>query len=250
MRTMSSEDQAPLNTNSALKHIAIIMDGNGRWAKAKHLPRAHGHQKGVQTVREIVKHCAKIGVGNLTLFAFSSENMKRSSEEVGVLFKLFLTVLKQETKKLNDNNIRLKIIGDMSVFSAEIQALASDAEKLLSHNTGLTLVIAANYGGQWDIAQAAKKIATLASEGQIQVDDIDIDIFEKHTALAGLPKVDLLIRTSGEIRISNFLLWDIAYSELFFTNTLWPDFGPDELDEAILDFHSRDRRFGARKDEN
>lgn len=231
-------------------HIAIIMDGNGRWAKAKHLPRAHGHQKGVQTVREIVKHCAKIGVGSLTLFAFSSENMKRSSEEVGVLFKLFLTVLKQETKKLNDNNIRLKIIGDMSVFSAEIQALASDAEQLLGHNTGLTLVIAANYGGQWDIAQAAKKIATLASEGQIQVDDIDIDIFEKHTALADLPKVDLLIRTSGEIRISNFLLWDIAYSELFFTNTLWPDFGPDELDEAILDFHSRDRRFGARKDEN
>jgi len=250
LRTMSSEDQAPLNTNSAPKHIAIIMDGNGRWAKAKHLPRAHGHQKGVQTVREIVKHCAKIGVGSLTLFAFSSENMKRSSEEVGVLFKLFLTVLKQETKKLNDNNIRLKIIGDMSVFSAEIQALASDSEQLLGHNTGLTLVIAANYGGQWDIAQAAKKIATLASEGQIQVDDIDIDIFEKHTALADLPKVDLLIRTSGEIRISNFLLWDIAYSELFFTNTLWPDFGPDELDEAILDFHSRDRRFGARKDEN
>ena len=138
----------------------------------------------------------------------------------------------------------------MSVFSAEIQALASDSEQLLGHNTGLTLVIAANYGGQWDIAQAAKKIATLASEGQIQVDDIDIDIFEKHTALADLPKVDLLIRTSGEIRISNFLLWDIAYSELFFTNTLWPDFGPDELDEAILDFHSRDRRFGARKDEN
>lgn len=250
MRTMSSEDQAPLNTNSAPKHIAIIMDGNGRWAKAKHLPRAHGHQKGVQTVREIVKHCAKIGVDCLTLFAFSSENMKRSSEEVGVLFKLFLTVLKQETRKLNNNNIRLTIIGDMSVFSTEIQALASDAEQLLSHNTGLNLVIAANYGGQWDIAQAAKKIAVLASEGQLQVDDIDIDVFGKHTALAGLPIVDLLIRTSGEIRVSNFLLWDIAYSELFFTNTLWPDFGPDELDKAILSFHSRDRRFGARKDEN
>jgi undecaprenyl diphosphate synthase len=247
---MSSEDQAPLNTNSAPKHIAIIMDGNGRWAKAKHLPRAHGHQKGVQTVREIVKHCAKIGVDCLTLFAFSSENMKRSSEEVGVLFKLFLTVLKQETRKLNNNNIRLTIIGDMSVFSTEIQALASDAEQLLSHNTGLNLVIAANYGGQWDIAQAAKKIAVLASEGQLQVDDIDIDVFGKHTALAGLPIVDLLIRTSGEIRVSNFLLWDIAYSELFFTNTLWPDFGPDELDKAILSFHSRDRRFGARKDEN
>ena len=247
---MSSEDQAPLNTNSAPKHIAIIMDGNGRWAKAKHWPRASGHQKGVQTVREIVKHCAKIGVDSLTLFAFSSENMKRSSEEVGLLFKLFLTVLKQETKKLNDNNIRLKIIGDMSVFSVEIQELASDSERLLSHNTGLNLVIAANYSGQWDIAQAAKKIATLVSEGQLQAEDIDVDVFGKHTALAGLPKVDLLIRTSGEIRISNFLLWDIAYSELFFTKTLWPDFSPDELDEAILGFHSRDRRFGARKDES
>ena len=171
--------------------------------------------------------------------------MKRSSEEVGLLFKLFLAVLKQETKKLNDNNIRLKIIGDMSVFTAEIQALANDAEQLLSHNTGLNLVIAANYGGQWDIGQAAKKIATLASEGQLQAKDIDVNVFGKYTALADLPKVDLLIRTSGEVRISNFLLWDIAYSELFFTKTLWPDFGPEELDEAILDFHSRDRRFGA-----
>jgi len=250
LRTMSSEDQTPLNTNSAPKHIAIIMDGNGRWAKAKHLPRASGHQKGVQTVREIVKHCAKIGVDSLTLFAFSSENMKRSSEEVGLLFKLFLAVLKQETKKLNDNNIRLKIIGDMSVFTTEIQALANDSEQLLGHNTGLNLVIAANYGGQWDIAQAAKKIAKLVSEGQLQAEDIDADVFGKHVALADLPKVDLLIRTSGEVRISNFLLWDIAYSELFFTNTLWPDFGPDELDEAILSFHSRDRRFGARKEEN
>jgi undecaprenyl diphosphate synthase len=159
-------------------------------------------------------------------------------------------VLKQETKKLNNNNIRLKIIGDMSVFSAEIQDLASDAEQLLSHNTGLNLVIAANYGGQWDIAQTAKKIATLVSEGRLQAKDVSVDVFGKYTALAELPKVDLLIRTSGEIRISNFLLWDIAYSELFFTNTLWPDFGPDELDEAILGFHSRDRRFGARKDED
>ena len=250
MRIMSSEDRTPLNTNQAPKHIAIIMDGNGRWAKAKHLPRASGHQKGVQTVREIVKHCAKIGVDSLTLFAFSSENMKRTSEEVGLLFKLFLTVLKQETKKLNDNNIRLKIIGDMSVFSVEIQELASDSERLLSHNTSLNLVIAANYSGQWDIAQAAKKIAKLTSEGQLQAEDIDVEVFGKHTALAGLPKVDLLIRTSGEIRISNFLLWDIAYTELFFTKTLWPDFSPDELDEAILGFHSRDRRFGARKDES
>ena len=247
---MSSIDQALLQANPAPKHIAIIMDGNGRWAKARHLPRAKGHQQGVRTVREIVKHCAKIGVANLTLFAFSSENMRRSSEEVGVLFKLFLTVLKQETKKLNENNICLKIIGDMSVFSEEIQTLAINAERLLSQNSGLKLVIAANYGGQWDIAQAAKKIATLSAQGQLSVEDIDADLFAKHTALAGFPKVDLLIRTSGEVRISNFLLWDIAYSELFFTKTLWPDFGPDELDEAIASFHSRERRFGARKGEN
>jgi len=247
---MSSIDQALLQANPAPKHIAIIMDGNGRWAKARHLPRAKGHQQGVRTVREIVKHCAKIGVASLTLFAFSSENMRRSSEEVGVLFKLFLTVLKQETKKLNENNICLKIIGDMSVFSEEIQTLAINAERLLSQNSGLKLVIAANYGGQWDIAQAAKKIATLSAQGQLSVEDIDADLFAKHTALAGFPKVDLLIRTSGEVRISNFLLWDIAYSELFFTKTLWPDFGPDELDEAIASFHSRERRFGARKGEN
>ena len=247
---MSSIDQALLQANPAPRHIAIIMDGNGRWAKARHLPRAKGHQQGVRTVREIVKHCAKIGVASLTLFAFSSENMRRSSEEVGVLFKLFLTVLKQETKKLNENNICLKIIGDMSVFSEEIQTLAINAERLLSQNSGLKLVIAANYGGQWDIAQAAKKIATLSAQGQLSVEDIDADLFAKHTALAGFPKVDLLIRTSGEVRISNFLLWDIAYSELFFTKTLWPDFGPDELDEAIASFHSRERRFGARKGEN
>jgi len=247
---MNSADQAILNANPAPRHIAIIMDGNGRWAKARHLPRAKGHQQGVKTVREIVKHCAKIGVDSLTLFAFSSENMKRPSDEVGLLFKLFLTVLKQETKKLNDNNIRLKIIGDMSVFTAEIQSLASDAEQLLEHNTGLNLVIAANYGGQWDIAQAAKKIAQEILDGKITANDIDIEHFGKHTSLAELPEVDLLVRTSGEIRISNFLLWDIAYSELFFTQTLWPDFGTDELDEAILSFHSRDRRFGARKDED
>ena len=246
---MSSIDQALLQANPPPKHIAIIMDGNGRWAKARHLPRAKGHQQGVKTVREIVKHCGKIGVYSLTLFAFSSENIKRSPEEVGLLFQLFLTVLKQETKKLNENNICLKIIGDMAVFSEEIQTLASDAEQLLSQNSGLKLVIAANYGGQWDIAQAAKTIATQSVQGQINVDDINIDLFRQHTALAGLPKVDLLIRTSGEIRISNFLLWDIAYSELFFTKTLWPDFGPDELDEAIENFHTRDRRFGERKDE-
>ena len=231
------------------KHIAIIMDGNGRWAKSRGLPRSSGHQKGVKSVRKIVKHCAKIGVNTLTLFAFSSENMNRPSEEVGLLFKLFLTVLRNETKKLKDNNIKLDIIGDLSVFTPEIQDLAENAQQQLQNNTGLNLVIAANYGGQWDIAEAAKKIAAKAAKGEINPESIDNKVFSAHTALAQYPRVDLLIRTSGEVRISNFLLWDIAYSELYFCETLWPDFDANELDIAINNFHSRDRRFGERNGE-
>jgi len=225
------------------------MDGNGRWAKSKQLPRSSGHQKGVQSVRRIVKHCAKIGVNTLTLFAFSSENMNRPKEEVGLLFKLFLKVLKNETKKLNDNNIKLDIIGDLSAFTREIQILAEKAQQQLQKNTGLNLVIAANYGGQWDIAEAAKKIAVKVANGEINPESIDKDIFGGHTALAQYPKVDLLIRTSGEVRISNFILWDIAYSELYFCDTFWPDFDANELDLAINSFFSRDRRFGERNGE-
>ena len=225
------------------------MDGNGRWAKSRSLPRSSGHQKGVQSLRKVIKHCAKIGVNTLTLFAFSSENMNRPKEEVGLLFKLFLTVLKNETKKLNDNNIKLDIIGDLSVFTPEIQNQAEKAQQQLKKNTGLNVVIAANYGGQWDIAEAAKKIATKAVKGEINPESIDKDIFGVHTSLAQYPKVDLLIRTSGEVRISNFLLWDIAYSELYFCDTLWPDFDANDLDLAINNFHSRDRRFGERNGE-
>ena len=230
-------------------HIAIVMDGNGRWAKSRGLPRSSGHQKGVQSVRKIVKHCAEIGVNTLTLFAFSSENMNRPSQEVGLLFKLFLTVLKNETKKLKDNNIRLDIIGDLSVFTPEIQELAEKAQQQLQNNTGLNLVIAANYGGQWDITEAAKKIAAKAAKGEISPGSIDNKVFSSHTALAQYPRVDLLIRTSGEVRISNFLLWDIAYSELYFCETLWPDFDANALDIAIKSFHSRNRRFGERNGE-
>ena len=247
---MSSEkDDLQIIGQSPPKHIAIIMDGNGRWAKARHLPRSSGHQKGVRTVRKIVKHCAQLGVNTLTLFAFSSENMNRSSEEVGLLFKLFLAVLKTETTKLKDNNIKLKIIGDLSVFTFEIQTLAQEAEKELANNTGLNLVIAANYGGQWDIAESAKKIALESANGKINPENVDPSLFHSYTALANYPKVDLLIRTSGEIRLSNFLLWDIAYSEFYFCKTLWPDFDEDALDEAIADFHSRDRRYGERNGE-
>jgi len=231
------------------KHIAIIMDGNGRWAKSKHLPRSSGHQRGVQSVRKIVKHCAQLGVNTLTLFAFSSENLNRSSEEVGLLFKLFLTVLKNETKKLKDNNIKLKIIGDLSVFTTEIQELATTAEKQLANNNGLNLVIAANYGGQWAIAESAKKIAIKSVNGEIDPEKIDTSLFHAHSSLAEFPRLDLLIRTSGELRISNFLLWEIAYSELYFCSTLWPDFDEHKLDAAIESFHLRERRFGERNGE-
>ena len=247
---MSSANKTSTNSVKAPpKHIAIIMDGNGRWAKSRSLPRSSGHQKGVNSVRTIVKHCAKIGVNTLTLFAFSSENIIRPSEEVGLLFKLFLSVLRSETKKLKDNNIRLDIIGDLSVFTSEIQNLAEEAQKQLQNNTGLNLVIAANYGGQWDIAEATKKIATKAAEGKIKPESIDSDVFGAHTALAQYPKVDLLIRTSGEVRVSNFLLWDIAYSELYFCDTFWPDFDANGLDLAINNFHSRNRRFGEKNGE-
>ncbi|HIB30841.1 MAG TPA: di-trans,poly-cis-decaprenylcistransferase [Candidatus Thioglobus sp.] len=230
------------------KHIAIIMDGNGRWASKRFLPRIQGHQKGVKAVRKVVKHCGKLGIETLTLFAFSSENKNRSNEEVSLLFKLFLNVLKQETNKLNKHNVKLKIIGNLNLFPQEVQQTAVDAQALLANNTGLTLVIAANYGGQWDIAQAAQQIAKRAANNEINVDDINVDTFSQYLSLADQPRVDLLIRTSGELRISNFLLWDIAYSELYFTNTLWPDFSPAELDSAIESFNHRDRRFGERKD--
>ena len=247
---MTEKNSATLSDKQLVpQHIAIIMDGNGRWAKSKHLPRSSGHQKGVQSVRRVVKHCARLGVNTLTLFSFSSENLNRSNEEVGLLFKLFLTVLKNETKKLKDNNIKLKIIGDLSVFTPEIQRLANDAENQLASNDGLNLVVAANYSGQWDIAESAKKIAVRSLNGEISPEKIDIALFQEHTSLAEHPKVDLLIRTSGEIRISNFLLWDIAYSELYFTKTLWPDFDESELDLAIESFHSRERRFGERNGE-
>jgi undecaprenyl diphosphate synthase len=176
--------------------------------------------------------------------------MRRSSEEVGLLFKLFLSVLRTETKKLKENNIRLKIVGDLTAFTPEIITLAKEAESSLQKNTGLTLVIAANYGGQWDIAETAKKIAIDVSNGDIDPENIDTSLFNRYTSLSGLPEVDLLIRTSGEIRLSNFLLWDIAYSEFYFCKTLWPDFNEDSLDEAIDNFHKRDRRFGERNGEH
>ncbi len=229
---------------STLKHIAIIMDGNGRWATKRSLPRILGHQQGIKAVRDVVKACAIRGIKTLTLFAFSSENKNRSAKEVSWLFKLFLGALKQEVKKLNKHNIRLKIIGNMSLFPTKIQQTALDAQALLASNTGLTLVIAANYGGQWDIVQATAKVAQAAVAGDIKASDINVENFSQYLSLANEPNVDLLIRTSGELRISNFLLWDIAYSEFYFTETLWPDFNEAELNKAVDNFNQRNRRYG------
>jgi undecaprenyl diphosphate synthase len=230
------------------KHIAIIMDGNGRWASARNLPRIIGHQQGVKAVRKVVKTCGALGVKTLTLFAFSSENKNRSTDEVSLLFKLFLTALKQETKKLNKHNVRLKIIGDLSLFPDDVQQSANAAQAQLADNTGLTLVIAANYGGQWDIVQAAQKACEATLNGEITPAEVDITHFSNYLSLASEGSVDLLIRTSGELRISNFLLWDIAYSEFYFTDMLWPDFDENELHKAIESFNQRDRRFGKRQE--
>ncbi len=229
---------------NTLKHIAIIMDGNGRWAAKRSLPRILGHQQGVKAVRDVVKVCATRGIKTLTLFAFSGENRNRSAKEVSWLFKLFLGALKQEVKKLNKHNIRLKIIGNMSLFPTKIQQAALDAQTLLASNTGLTLMIAANYGGQWDIAQAASKAAQAVADGDIKASDINVDSFPQYLSSANEPHVDLLIRTGGEIRISNFLLWDIAHSEFYFTKTPWPDFNEVELNKAIDNFNQRNRSHG------
>jgi undecaprenyl diphosphate synthase len=226
-----------------VKHIAIIMDGNGRWAEARGLPRAQGHRQGVNSVRKIVKYCGEIGIETLTLFAFSSENKNRPKEEVTWLLKLFLVTLKLELRKLNEANIQLEAIGDMSFFDAKLQKSIKDGVQLLSNNTGLKLVIAANYGGKWDITQATKRIAKLCVSGQLESSSIDESLVEKHLSLAGSP-VDLLIRTSGEQRISNFLLWQLAYSEFYFADMFWPDFDKDSLDTALLCCEARKRRFG------
>ena len=229
------------------KHIAIIMDGNGRWAKKKSLPRALGHQQGVQTVREIVKYCGKIGVEYLTLFAFSSENANRSKEEVSSLSKLFLWTLQNEEKKLMKHNVSLEIIGDLSIFSEEIQNKAQKVVQNLSQNSGLKLIIAANYGGRWELFDAAKKFATDCIKNNLTPEHTQESAFSENLATANHPEVDLLIRTSGEQRLSNFLLWSIAYAEFFFSDVLWPDFKPEDIDKAIEAFNQRERRYGKRE---
>lgn len=226
------------------RHVAIIMDGNGRWAERRRLPRFAGHKAGVDAVKGVVEACGEKGIEVLTLFAFSSENWRRPEEEVGLLMGLFITALEQQAKKLHENNVQLRVIGDRSAFSPELQRRIAEAELLTSQNTGLTLVIAANYGGRWDIAQAARTMASRVQAGELELTDITPELFETALSLHELPPPDLFIRTGGEKRISNFLLWQLAYTELYFTDTLWPDFDRQAFDDALASFATRQRRFG------
>ncbi|WP_116472480.1 polyprenyl diphosphate synthase [Zobellella maritima] len=226
------------------RHVAIIMDGNGRWAEQRGKFRVSGHKAGVKAVREAVTFAYKLKLDALTLFAFSSENWRRPQDEVSALMGLFVAVLGSEVRKLHRNNIRLRIIGDRSAFSSSLQGKIADAEQLTANNSGLTLNIAANYGGRWDISQACRQLAVQVAEGGLQPEQIDERLLGEHLTLAEQAPVDLLIRTGGEQRISNFLLWQLAYAEFYFTPVLWPDFGEESFSEAIASFVGRERRFG------
>ena len=226
------------------KHIAIIMDGNGRWAKNRHQPRFMGHRAGVKSVEKIVKHCVKCEVEVLSLFAFSSENWRRPSKEVSLLMELFAVALKQQTKRIHKNNAHLRIIGDISKFSISLQKQIEEAQTITQNNTGLTINIAANYGGRWDVTQSVKQLAERVKQGSLDIEDITEQHITQGLMTADLPEPDLFIRTGGEQRVSNFMLWQMAYTEFYFTDTLWPDFDEQVLDTAIASFNQRERRFG------
>ncbi len=226
------------------QHVAIIMDGNGRWAKKKGKIRTFGHRAGVESVRAAVRFARQSNIQVLTLFAFSSENWKRPEEEVSVLMDLFNLVLNKEAKRLNKNGVRLQVLGDLSRFDDKLVSKIRKAEEMTSENTDLVLNIAANYGGRWDILHAAKQMAQDIAAGNVAVNDIDETGFDQYMSTQGLPELDLLIRTGGEHRISNFLLWQCAYAELYFTDVLWPDFDEEAFYLAVKDFSERQRRFG------
>jgi undecaprenyl diphosphate synthase len=226
---------------SVPRHIAIIMDGNGRWAKQRFMPRVAGHQRGVEALREVVKACRDLGVEYLTVFAFSSENWRRPAEEVSFLMSLFLIMLEREVAKLHQNNIRLKIIGDRSRFDDKLRQAMREAEQLTAKNSALTLTVAANYGGRWDVMQAVQ--AMLKEHPQLAQSFSEEDL-QPYLSMCDAPEPDMFIRTGGEQRISNFMLWQLAYTELYFTDTLWPAFDRNELDKAIASYRQRERRFG------
>ncbi len=220
------------------------MDGNGRWAKARHLPRTAGHKKGVDATRKAVEYCSNAGVEVLTVFAFSSENWRRPEGEVSTLMELFFSSLRREAKRMKEKDIRMRIIGDRSRFPEKLQQEMAATEAVTEHCGGMLFQIAANYGGRADLVFAMRQLGQELLEGKLTLDDIDDEAIAAHTFTAGIPDPDLFIRTGGEQRISNFLLWQIAYTELYFTDVLWPDFGARCLDEAFADFAARERRFG------
>ena len=239
-RFVSSTRGVP-ETGTMPRHVAIIMDGNGRWARKRFLPRVAGHKRGVETVREVIKACIERRIGYLTLFAFSSENWRRPAEEVSFLMQLFVGALEEEVLKLHENGIRFRVIGEVSRFESRLQELIARAEALTAGNRRLTLTVAANYGGRWDILQAVNRMLAADPERRGGFTEADL---APHLALAETPEPDLFIRTGGEKRISNFLLWQLAYTELYFTDALWPEFDTAALDQAIESYRQRERRFG------
>ena len=226
------------------RHIAIIMDGNGRWAKSRGLPRVAGHRKGVETVKNMVPICGKRGIPYLTLFAFSSENWSRPRTEVKLLIELLYSTLENEMRRLHEHKVRLRVIGDLSRFPEKLQNKVAEADELTRNNKALNLTIAINYGGQWDLTQASQSLAELVAAGELSSESITPALIESHLCTNELPSPDLFIRTGGEKRISNFLLWQLAYTELYFTDVYWPDFTEQRVDEALRYFSSRQRRFG------
>jgi len=244
-KTHISDPAAVLAAKSATpQHVAVIMDGNGRWARSRGLPRIAGHRKGVERVRDMVTACVEKGVKHLTLFAFSSENWRRPAQEVQLLKDLFLAALEKEIRKLHKNNVRFRVIGDIGRFGEKIAARIQQSETLTQDNTALTLTIAANYGGRWDIARACAELARRAMRGEIDPATITEESLEPFLSMAGVPEPDLFIRTGGEQRISNFLLWQLAYTEMYFTPVLWPDFDRTQFEQALVSYAGRQRRFG------
>lgn len=231
------------------RHIAIIMDGNGRWAKEKGHDRLYGHFHGVQSVRNVVEGCAELGIQYLTLYAFSTENWERPKDEVTGLMELLVDTIRKEVPTLNKNKIRLHIIGEVSKLPKNARNEIEEAKRLTSHNKHMNLIMALSYSSRWEIVNAVKKLAEDVKENKLEVSDIDVDKFESYLTTAGFPDPELMIRTSGERRISNFLLFQAAYSELYFTDTLWPDFGKEDLYRAIVDYQHRERRFGKTSDQ-
>ncbi|MEY4768934.1 MAG: hypothetical protein RL637_1573 [Pseudomonadota bacterium] len=246
---VNAETSSLITDNGNPKHIAIIMDGNGRWAQKRFMPRIVGHQAGVVAVRKIVEYCIHEKIGVLSLFAFSSENWRRPAEEVSLLMKLFMATLQMEINRLHHHNVRLRCIGDRNGFSPSLQTKIAQGESQTQNNTGLELIIAANYGGRWDICQATQQVMNKILSGELPNTTITETLIEQHLSTAGFPEPDLFIRTGGEERISNFLLWQLAYTEFYFTSILWPDFDQHALIEAIQSFRGRQRRFGRTGDQ-